>query len=77
MEGLLTAIITSSTSLIVAIVSIVMNNRIISYKVDELKKQVEKHNNIIERVYKLEEFTDNLKENVEDIKKDIERLEVK
>lgn len=77
MEGLLTAIITSSTSLIVAIVSIVMNNRIISYKVDELKKQVEKHNNIIERVYKLEEFTDNLKENVEDIKKDIERLETK
>lgn len=59
-----------------AIVSIVMNNRIISYKVDELKKQVEKHNGVIERVYKLEKESENLKENIEEMKQDIQRLEV-
>lgn len=44
------ALISSGTSLIVAFVSIYMSNRLIAYKVDELKKQVEKHNNLVERV---------------------------
>lgn len=44
------ALISSGTSLIVAFVSIYMSNRLIAYKVDELKKQVEKHNDLVERV---------------------------
>lgn len=43
------ALISSGTSLIVAGVSIYANNRVIAYKVDDLKKQVEKHNNLVER----------------------------
>lgn len=44
------ALITSGASLIVAVVSIVMNNRVLGFKVDELTKKVEKHNNLVERL---------------------------
>ena len=47
---LMVALITSGASLIVAVVSIVMNNRVLGYKVDELTKKVEKHNNLVERL---------------------------
>lgn len=43
------ALISSGSSLVVALISIIVNNRLIGYKVDELKKQVEKHNNLVER----------------------------
>lgn len=46
----LVALLSSGTSLIVAGVSIFANNRVIAYKVDDLKAQVEKHNNLVERV---------------------------
>lgn len=48
------ALISSSSSIVVAIFSIIINNRLIGYKVDELKKQVEKHNGLVERVAILE-----------------------
>lgn len=40
--------------LIVAIVSVYLTNRLVAYRVDQLEKKVEKHNNIVERVVKLE-----------------------
>ena len=46
----LVALLSSGASLIVAGVSIFANNRVIAYKVDDLKAQVEKHNNLVERV---------------------------
>ena len=35
--------------------SIIANSRLTNYKIDELKKTVEKHNTLVERTYKLEE----------------------
>jgi len=52
--NILIAVITSMSSLVAALFSIKQNNNILGFKVDELKKQVEKHNTIVERVYKLE-----------------------
>lgn len=46
----LVALLSSGASLIVAGFSIFANNRVIAYKVDDLKAQVEKHNNLVERV---------------------------
>lgn len=37
-----------------SIVSIITANRLTNYKIEELKKEVEKHNGLIDRVYKLE-----------------------
>lgn len=48
------ALISSGSSLVVAAVSIFTNNRILGFKVDELAKKVEKHNNLIERTAVIE-----------------------
>ena len=66
------AIISSGTSITVAVASIVANNRILGFKVDELRKDVEKHNQLIERVAVLERDNktafNKIDENREDIK---------
>lgn len=59
---IIVAIITSTSTLVAAIVSILMNNRILGYKIDELTKKVEKHNNLIERMAVVERDIANLKE---------------
>lgn len=47
-------IIEVTAPLLVALTSVYLANRLIAYRVDELEKKVEKHNNLIERVVKLE-----------------------
>lgn len=44
------ALISSGSSLVVAGASIYANNRVLGFKVDELRKDVEKHNQLIERM---------------------------
>ena len=58
---IIVALITSISSMIVALVSIVLNNRVLGYKFDnlqddfnELKSKVAKHNQLVERVAILE-----------------------
>lgn len=58
---IIVALITGISSMIVALVSIVLNNRVLGYKFDslqdefdELKVKVEKHNQLVERVAVLE-----------------------
>ena len=72
------AIITSASSLIVAVISIITNNRILGYKVDELKKQVEKHNQVVEKVALLQQDNatqwkrlDELQKYIEELKKEV------
>ena len=47
-------IVEVTAPLIVALVSIYLTNRLVAYRVDQLEKKVEKHNNFIERIVKLE-----------------------
>lgn len=68
------ALITSASSLIVAVISVVMNNRILGYKVDELKKQVEKHNQVVEKVALLQQETSTQWKRIDELRKDVEDL---
>ena len=68
------AIITSASSLIVAVISIITNNRILGYKVDELKKQVEKHNQVVEKVALLQQDNATQWKRLDDLQKDVEKL---
>lgn len=65
------AVITSASTLIAAIVSIIINNSLIGYKVDELKKQVEKHNSIIERTVVLERDMKTAFNRIEELRDDM------
>lgn len=45
----------SAISLLGIILTALLTNSITKYRVEQLEKKVDKHNNIIERVYKLEQ----------------------
>lgn len=64
-KDIITALIGIIPTVIVAIFSIVSNNQVITVKIDSLKEQVEKHNKVIERVYKLEGQVETLEKEVE------------
>ncbi len=53
--ALIAGVCGSVPSVIATIFSNKRNNDLITYRIDELSTRVEKHNNIIERVYKLEQ----------------------
>ncbi len=71
---IIVALITSISTLIVAIVSIIMSNRLISFKVDDLTKKVEKHNNLVERIAVLERDSKTAFNQLAEVKGDINRV---
>lgn len=60
-EVIISGLISAASAIIVCVISQVAQSRkteaLIVYRLDELSKRVEKHNNVIERTYKLEELT--------------------
>ncbi len=72
-EGIIIAIITSGLSLIGVVVTVIYGNKkttkaveektnLTLYRIDELEKKQDKHNTLIERMYKVEEDIAVLKE---------------
>jgi len=61
MDGVIAAIVSAAGAVLVSLInSHYQSNatrKLIEYKIDELTKRVDKHNNVIERTYKLEELT--------------------
>lgn len=60
-----------------SIVSIITANTLTNYKIEELRKTVEKHNSLIDRMYKLEERSTLLEEKVDGLEHRIGSLEGK
>ena len=85
MEAVLVAIITTTITGVSAALVAVINSRyqsnvtrkLIEYKIDELTKRVDKHNNVIERTYKLEELTTLQEEKIKVANHRIDDLEQK
>lgn len=80
-EGVIAAIISAAGAVLVSIVnSRYQSNstrKLIEYKIDELTKRVDKHNNVVERTYKLEELTALQEEKIKVANHRIEDLEKK
>lgn len=53
-DTVIIAIIAALGTLFSGIISAVMANRVTVYRLDALTREVEKHNSVIERTYKLE-----------------------
>lgn len=45
------------------------NRNLTIYRLEELEKKVDKHNNVMERIYKMEEDIKNIKESMKERKK--------
>lgn len=79
METIISACISAGVTLVVCM----LNNRgqqektraLMEYKLDELTKRVDKHNNVIERTYKLEENEKVIQEQIKVINHRIKDLE--
>ena len=52
------ALITGGLAVLSNVIIVVVNNSKTLYRIEQLEKKVEKHNNFIERVYELERKTD-------------------
>lgn len=60
-----------------SIVSIITANTLTTYKIDELKKTVEKHNSLIDRTYKLERDVTLVNEKLDVLDRRVDDLERK
>ena len=49
------AIIMSLGSLIGVVITVIWGNKLIAYRIEQLEIKVNKHNNLIERTYKIEQ----------------------
>lgn len=76
-KEIIVALIGIVPALFVSIVSIVSNNQIVKVKIEELTKKVEKHNQIVERTYKLESDITTAFTKLDENRSRIERLENK
>lgn len=68
-ENIITALIGIVPTIIVAIFSIVNNNQVIKVRIDELEKKVEKHNQLIDRMYNAESDIKVLQDEMKEVSK--------
>ena len=76
-ESIIRTLIGIIPALLVAVISIVSNNQIVKVKIEELEKKVDKHNQVIERTYKLESDVKTVFTKIDEERTRIERLENK
>lgn len=76
-EAIICGLIAGIVSITVALIQNGSTRRLIEYQITELKKEVEKHNDVIKRTYELEKKADVLSEKVAVANHRIEDLEKK
>lgn len=62
MNELLQVLLPAIISLIGIIITAIITNSVVKYRIDQLEKKVEKHNNLIERMYVVETEIKDIKE---------------
>ena len=69
METIVAALITAGF----AFLGVYMSNRkqaaLVAYRLEKLEEKVDKHNNVVERMYRLEEQVKNLRSELEELRK--------
>lgn len=68
-ETVLVAVLSLIGTLVGTFGGIVVASRLMNYRIEQLEKKVEKHNNIVERTYKLEGRMDEAQHEINDLKK--------
>ena len=67
-EPILPAFFSLIGSLIGTFGSIITGSKLMNYRIEQLEKKVEKHNNVVERMFKAEGHIEELQHDVKDIK---------
>ena len=74
-ETVVVAIISLVGTLFGTLGGIVASGKLTGYRIDRLEEQVKKHNNLVERMYKLEERTTVAEEQIKATETRLDRLE--
>ena len=79
METIISSVIAATVTLLVCIINnsqqAARTRNLLDYKLEQLTKRVDKHNNVIERTYELEKRTDVQEEQIKTVKNRIKDLE--
>ena len=67
-EVVIVAILSLLGTLIGSLAGILTANKLTNYRIEQLEKKVEKHNSVIERVYKLEKEEAVIQEEINQLK---------
>lgn len=76
-DTIIVALLSLTGTLVGSIVAVATSSNLMKYKIEELTKQVEKHNSVIERTFKLEEHAAVVDEKIKVANKRIADLEAK
>lgn len=74
METIISSLISAGVALLICVIQNNKTKALIEYRLDELTKKVDKHNNLIERMYACERNIDLHTERLNTIEKDIDEL---
>ena len=69
----LSGIFSLIASLVGTFGGILTSTKLTNYQINELKKQVDKHNSVIERTYRLEEHCKYVDERIEKLESEVEK----
>lgn len=73
-EAIVVALITGGVTLVGTVISNMLNHSKTIYRIDQLEKKVEKHNNLVERMYLCEGQIKVLEEKQKDLDGDLSDL---
>ena len=74
-ETIIVALLSLAGTLMGSLFGILAANKLVVYRIEQLEKKVEKHNNVLERVYVLEKDDAVIKEDLKVVNYRIEDLE--
>ena len=74
METIISSLISAGVALLICVIQNNRTKALIEYRLDQLEKKVDKHNNLIERMYACERNIDLHAERLNTIEKDIDEL---
>lgn len=68
-DTILVALISLVGTLVGTFGGIVTGSKLMTYRIEQLEKKVEKHNNVVERTFKIEGQVAGLQHDIKDLKK--------
>ena len=72
MQGeIMVAILSACGTLIGSVGGIMTSNKLTGYRIEQLEKKVEKHNNLIERMYKCEDRLNIIDHDIAELKNEV------
>lgn len=64
----LNALISAIAVIVSGLISAIVSNKLMAYRIEQLEKKVDKHNSVIDRTYRLEAEVEVIEKEIENLK---------